>query len=268
MKSKVLTLAAFVLLMGTLVSCGNIGNTTAASGTSGTEAETSASTKKTVATTAPFVIPEHTDGLKFTYSSNNKQYSVYQYSGSEKEVIIPSMYDDGKNGPAPVVMVHAGIFRSKGIKSIVLSENITVIGKEAFMRCSDLESITLYPGITSIGDYAFEMCSKLKDITIPSGVTAIGNRAFGSCSSIESIVIPQTTKTIDSFAFNGCTSLKTITILSEDLSIGLAAFSSVPDQTQVNFCGTEEQWNAIVGTTVIFPKDITINYNFNYVPEA
>lgn len=77
------------------------------------------------------------------------------------------------------------------ITRIVVEENVTSIGNNAFSWTEHLISVSLPEGLLSIGDYAFQGCCYGKEegdcwqvigglpaITIPGSVTSIGNNAF------------------------------------------------------------------------------------------
>ena len=96
-----------------------------------------------------------TEGLVFTLSDDGTYYSVTDYTGSAKEVSIPS--------------IHQGL-------------PVTFIGYRAFYYCTSLTSIIIYDSVTSIGDSAFYYCTSLTSITIPDSVTSIGDWAFYNCS--------------------------------------------------------------------------------------
>lgn len=55
---------------------------------------------------------------------------------------------------------------------------------------SGIKTVVLSNNVTSIGAYAFRGCSELTSITIPDSVTSIGSSAFYGCSSLESITLP------------------------------------------------------------------------------
>ena len=64
------------------------------------------------------------------------------------------------------------------IKTVVIGEGITTVGRCAFYGCSNLTSVEIASTVTAIGEYAFYGCSSLEEITIPASVTAIGKYAF------------------------------------------------------------------------------------------
>ncbi len=51
------------------------------------------------------------------------------------------------------------------LKSVVIPEEVIIVGENAFAGCENLESITL-PGVTAIGDNAFAGCVSLTSITV------------------------------------------------------------------------------------------------------
>ena len=117
-------------------------------------------------------------------------------------------------------------YRCRRLTSVDLSHNlkITVIQSETFYYCSDLKSIILPNSVTRIGKSAFYGCSSLTNITIPNSVTTIEDAAFLGCSSLTNITIPNSVTTIKSYTFYGCSSLTNITIPNSVTTIGSSAF--------------------------------------------
>ena len=86
------------------------------------------------------------------------------------------------------------------IKTIVVGEGITKIGKGVFLGLESVTSASLPDGIKSIDDSAFEECVNLKNVNIPEGVESIGNESFYKCA-LESLELPDSIKTIGEKAF-------------------------------------------------------------------
>ena len=181
----------------------------------------------------------YTEGLVFALL--NDEYSVTGYTGSDVDVVVPSVYNN-----KPVTSIGNEAFKNcSSLTSITIPDSITSIGDYAFSGCSSLTSIDIPEDVTSIGNAAFYACRSLTSITIPKGVANICQSAFNACSSLISITIPKGVTNIGNYAFAGCSSLTSITIPDSVISIGDWVFVEVDSLTTVYYTGTEEQWNAI-----------------------
>lgn len=79
-----------------------------------------------------------------------------------------------------------------GLKDLVLPDQITKIGKEAFRSCYALKGFAKTQGnpvitdlpvsLTEIGDNAFFECKSLESVVFPSALVKIGNSAFAQAS--------------------------------------------------------------------------------------
>ena len=149
------------------------------------------------------------------------------------------------------------------IKTVVIKDGVTSIGKYAFFWCSGLTSITIPNSVTSIGEHAFANCSGLTSITIPNSVTSIGNGAFSGCSGLTSITIPNSVTSIGNGAFLGCSGLTSITIPNSVKSIGNQTFwlcsglTSITIPNSVTSIGNETFWLCSGLTSVTIPNSVT-----------
>ena len=149
------------------------------------------------------------------------------------------------------------------IKTVVIKDGVTSIGKYAFFWCSGLTSITIPNSVTSIGEHAFANCSGLTSITIPNSVTSIGNGAFSGCSGLTSITIPNSVTSIGNGAFLGCSGLTSITIPNSVKSIGNRTFwlcsglTSITIPNSVKSIGNETFWLCSGLTSVTIPNSVT-----------
>lgn len=130
-------------------------------------------------------------------------------------------------------------FYGTALKSIVIPDSVTSLGKQAFAACASLVSVDLGAGVTVLPERAFEQCTSLTAIDL-SNVTSIGSNAFRECASIAEIELVKVTE-IGSSAFYGCTSLKTL-YLGKPQSIKGSALMGCSSLTEIHFAGTMAEW--------------------------
>ena len=141
----------------------------------------------------------------------------------------------------------------ESIKSIVIKEGVTSIGKHAFCSLNNLTSVTIPNSVTVIGNYAFGSnvingCSGLTAVHI-SDLAAWCKINFSASTSnplyyaknlylngtlVEELVIPDGITKINDYAFYNCGSLTSVTIPNSVTSIGKSAFSGCKGLTSVN----------------------------------
>ena len=96
--------------------------------------------------------------------------AVARYSGSEKDLIVPSLLD-GYN----VSTIYSFCFFAAGeTERITLPSSVTTLDTDAFMYASAKE-IVLNDGLQTIGETAFFSCDQLEKITVPGTVKSIGS---------------------------------------------------------------------------------------------
>ena len=99
------------------------------------------------------------------------------------------------------------------IKFVVIGNNVTTIGEDAFYGCSGLTEITIPDNVTSIEEFAFKGCSGLTNIRPSNNITSIAYATFEGCESLTSIIIPENVTSIESWAFSGCSDLEKIYLM-------------------------------------------------------
>ena len=99
------------------------------------------------------------------------------------------------------------------ITDLVIPEDITSIGDNAFYRCEGLKSVTFHDKLTYLGANAFNRCKGLTNVVIPASIKTINEGAFEYCSNLATVTIPEGVETIGFLAFSH-SGLKTLTLPS------------------------------------------------------
>ena len=111
--------------------------------------------------------------------------------------------------PSRATEIRGGFDGCDKLKSIIVPNNVKLIGDYSFRNCSNLESVILPDNtLKNIGYGAFIHCEKLKNITIPNGVTSLGGLAFYHCDNLENVTLPSSLTFIGYQSFCGCKNLK------------------------------------------------------------
>ncbi len=150
------------------------------------------------------------------------------------------------NFPTGLSSIGEFAFQScNSLTEISLPTGVTSIGNSAFQSCSSLTKISLPAGLASIGDWTFEQCSSLTEVILPAGLTGIGSGAFSSCGALTQIILPDGVTGIGPLAFESCGSLSEISLPAALTSIGDSAFKACTGLKDVNYGGTQQQWDQI-----------------------
>lgn len=170
--------------------------------------------------------------------------------------------------PGTVKSIGVGAFwECENLADVMISEGVTKIEQEAFRKCTALKSVTIPAGVEYVGDNAFEGCTGLTDVMLCEGAKAIGTRMFYNCSSLTaveipssvggigtsafqgtsltSVKIPEGVKNIWGSAFEGCKSLTEVTIPQSVTTIEDRAFAYCSELAEIQYGGTQTQWDAI-----------------------
>ena len=112
------------------------------------------------------------------------------------------------------------------IEKVIIGNNVTSIGEDAFSQCKKLTSLTIPNSVTSIGGGAFSNCSGLTSIIIPNNVTSIGSYAFYYCTGLISLYIPNNVSY--SGTLEGMTKLTSITAPPSFFDVAESNWASCP----------------------------------------
>jgi hypothetical protein len=102
---------------------------------------------------------------------------------------------------------------------VLLPQNLTAIGREAFADCYALDSIWLPNTVTAIDRSAF-YSGGLKYIQMSDNLQTIGRSAFCYDTRLTSVILPNQLKSMETYAFTGCSSLRKINMPASLTFIG------------------------------------------------
>lgn len=106
---------------------------------------------------------------------------------------------------------------------------VTEIGANAFMSCTELTAVNIPNTVTRIHIHAFDGCANLTSIYLPANLQHIANYAFNGCGLTE-ITIPNAVTVIGAYAFQG-NPAKTVTIGESVNTINWCAFKDCHPET-------------------------------------
>ena len=124
-------------------------------------------------------------------------------------LVIPAVIDGYK-----VKRIGDYAFSSNDIKNLTIENGITEIGSYAFSDCKNLESVVLSDDVEVIGSNAFAYCDKLREFKCPSSLKRIETSAFTNCISLSQIEFNEGLEEISSGAISKCDSLREVVIPS------------------------------------------------------
>lgn len=136
------------------------------------------------------------------------------------------------------------------IKSVKMSDNLTILGKKAFKGCTSLADITFGEGTIGADTSCFEGCISLSTINFNNALESLGGAVFKDCTSLQSVSgFPATIGNWTPYGedegwgfgnnmFAGCTSLTSVdlppsvTELSEGTFSGCTSLTAVYKSTE------------------------------------
>ena len=164
-----------------------------------------------------------------------------EYRGTESSVIIPNEIEGKK-----VVELAALLFVSNDyLTSIIIGDNIEIIGNYAFFCCIELTQVSMGKNVWYIGAAAFDETpwytsqtdeyvivgdgvlvkynGDSKSITFPDSIKHLSTAFYGN-TNIVSVILSDELLTIGDYAFANCENLSYIKLSNNLLYIGNYAF--------------------------------------------
>ena len=176
-----------------------------------------------------------------------------------EEVVLPSTLTTiGAEG--------TGVFQTcTSLKSIVLPENLTVLGNGTFYGCSSLESVNIPAGVTRIEENCLRETA-LEEIVFHEGVTYFGAQAFRDCKKLKKVVINAPEFTVAANAFGvmaGTLPGTTIYVANEEMKAYLESTLAYKNQFTIvgpQLVSTTADLQAALdeGKNVVLANNLTI----------
>lgn len=116
----------------------------------------------------------------------------------------------------------------KGVKQllkVVIDNNVTTIGTNAYYYFDNVTDFVLHNGIKSIAVSAFAQCRRLSAITIPDSVESIGSYCFASCIALKNIIFPDKVVLLEKSVCNNCAQLESVIVKGNISRIDSYSFS-------------------------------------------
>lgn len=225
-----------------------------------------------------------TGEFTYAFNSDGESYYLASYIGSDKNLIIPSMY----NG-YPVTSIGSQVFKDNKSIEYLVANDVLIIEYEAFSGADKLKYIE-FKNAKTIESYAFSGATSLTSITIPNSVISIGEYAFSGASSLESMTIPflgqsRTSSYLTDFGYifgkssftgsylaNGYYIPNNLTevVITDATSIGNSAFYGVRSLTSITISNSVTSignyaFSGSIGlTSIIIPNSVTTIGNYAF----
>ena len=156
---------------------------------------------------------------------------------------------------------------NKNITTLSIHPKTKIIGGCAFIDCRSLMSVTIPDNVISIGGSAFFNTGYDNiESNWENGVLYIGEYLIYAKNNISGeYTVKSGTKYIVDAAFRYCDKLTSVTIPDSVMKIGDSAFYCCNNLTNINYRGTEEQWNDIAkgsNSNYQIPSACVITFNY------
>lgn len=100
----------------------------------------------------------------------------------------------------------------ENLQSVEIPESVTSFEDSAFQSCISLTTIVISSKGTEIGANCFFYCSSLKSVQLSNNITELPNGLFKDCTNLETVIFPNNLQAIEEFVFENCSSLKSISL--------------------------------------------------------
>ncbi|MBQ8884829.1 MAG: leucine-rich repeat domain-containing protein [Clostridia bacterium] len=159
--------------------------------------------------------------------------------------------------PSSLKSIAGGAFSDcTGLSEICLSENVTIIGIDAFKNCSGAKTLELSK-VEDIQKGAFQGCVQLNEIIIPDSTRSVAEKAFYGCTSAKKITLGKALSYIGNGAFSECTAVEEIKLYARCCETDMNWWSSSVGNQVFRNTGIASGIKVFIGATV---ESITQNF--------
>lgn len=154
------------------------------------------------------------DGVGYALSANNAAVVNTDATVLKADVVLPSAVEfEGKTYNVTAVGTKAFANVKKQLHSVIISDNVTSIGDNAFAGCTRLQYVQMPKSLATVGTGAFNGCSALPYIVIPATVKGdgystwpLGDASFTDCPKLEHAFMlgsaPENAYAVSGYDFN------------------------------------------------------------------
>ena len=146
--------------------------------------------------------PQHIDSLVFP--SSLRKINALNEGWIIPEDTVLCRYVEFKDGPDPLELGDNCFLGFSHLTTVVLSDNITHLGKSCF-EGTNIQSVIVPPSVDTIPEYCFSACNNLSSVVLPQPLTTIDRYAFYGTTLLEQIAIPASVTFIGKGAFKTTT---------------------------------------------------------------
>ena len=209
----------------------------------------------------------------------DKLYEALVGNSVQKSAVTKLLYLSGIDPLADADVIHSYMFFNSDVKSVQLTEGITMIDQGAFRACAELERVHFPASVGSLQFLAFygceglksvsfaegnhlelldsmcfEGCINLSQINFPASLKRIKGAVFRACKSLKEVILPNSLEHIGPDCFNGCASLSKVYIPDSIQSIGQGAFKGCRRLKEIELPSHLRLWRP----DEVFPNSCTI----------
>lgn len=197
-------------------------------------------------------------GLEYLVNEDGKTCTVTGIGSCEDSILI---IGGSINGYKVTKIAEKAFYKVFGIEQLIIADNVTYIGSEAFAQCSFMKSVEINAPIQEMGIKVFYN-SGVISVNLDFEMSALPSYTFYGCSALQNITLPKNITKIESSAFENCVSLKNMPIPSTVTSLGLYSFRFCSKLATIEYEGSIAEWHKISkDAAFVYVDDFNIECN-------